>query len=429
LKKKNDPSQPSILAQPSMWKDIFQKYVGKFLESVKEDGMYQASYIVFLLSDENGHAFGFESKQYEEAVQLLDHFVRGLVEGIEDKKGNHIEGLQELGIMNSMNWCICTDHGGREIDRSRIVAINTIIERELGLRLLEGHEEKEDKVLKSIKRDYSKLNAFTQPGSEVYHLWFGGHEGKKLADFTKFYGEKFFREIMPKKPIKTDDSETKPVDLIDYLIHQDYTQFVIIPEEDNPSQQPKPKDIKKRALKKIPREYILKIFSAEGTSKFSRSLSNGVIHYTYEIIDGVDPLGYQKENTGLEYGKPYSHEKWLESTIKLELPDVPKRLFGFFDCVYAPNMAVTSEFDWHFWSVYDVAEKKKKALKNHQNHDGLYYCESIVPLTFSGPDFKDGAEITLGRNADVVPTILDAMGIEFDEHEVDGKPLDEAINK
>ncbi len=158
-----------------------------------------------------------------------------------------------------------------------------------------------------------------------------------------------------------------------------------------------------------------------------RKQEGGKIQFKYCVIEGEDPLNYTKENISLEYDTYYPQRKWLEATLKHELPDVFFRMFGFFDSIYAPNFVVTSEFTYHFWSLYEILHKKQKALKNHQNHDGLYSCESVVPLTLAGPDFKDAGEIPMGRNPDVLPTILQAMGRSYREDEIDGKALEDAI--
>ena len=117
----------------------------------------------------------------------------------------------------------------------------------------------------------------------------------------------------------------------------------------------------------------------------------------------------------------------MEKTINHDLPDVPHRLFGFFDCKFAPNFVVTSAYDYHFLSIQKLARKKEKLLKDSQTHDGLFRIESVVPLTLAGPGIKKGAEISMGRNIDILPTLLKLLNIDYDKGTIDGNVLTEAL--
>ena len=423
MKGAHDPNKPSPMGSPELWKSIFLNNIEKYLLVAKQTGnMPKASFIAFILSDENAHKFGFDSAQYQLSIQILDFFVQILVEGFDNKKGIHIEGFQELGLLDSIIWNINTDHAGRPVIRDKKIAINTVTEFETGLRMLQGPEEKEEKRLKEYKGVLTGINAFSQTGSELWHGWFGGPEGTKTTDFSRFYGEKYFRSIIPKHAIKKNDLAT--VDFIKYLTGKDYISHIIIPEEDiskdfltiSPSY---------RVRMAIPRVYSIKLINKDGISEVTRSLKNGCIHYSYDVLSGEDPLDYQ--TCGLEYNEFYPHQSWLEKTISLEFPDVFHRMFGFFDCRYAPNIAFTSEFDWHFMDVYGIAHSKQKAFQNVQSHDGLYRVESVVPSTFAGPGVKKGGEIKFGRNIDVLPTMLKLLDVDYDEAGLDGKVLEDVL--
>ncbi len=216
------------------------------------------------------------------------------------------------------------------------------------------------------------------------------------------------------------------MDIIKYLIKQPWVQFVIIPEEEYLSDNyHEITDPKERIKVHIPRDYNIRIISKKGIGFLTRMLENDVVHYAYNVVEKEDPLEYEKIN--LEYNKLYSHYEWLEKTLNHDLPDIPHRLFGFFDGIHAPNLVVTSDLTWHFLSVNKLANKKENMLKDAQTHDGLYQIESIVPLTLSGPGIKKGAEISMGRNIDILPTILKALNIEFDADKLDGQILEEAL--
>jgi hypothetical protein len=388
------------MSSPEFWKRLFDDNISKFLKRIQEkNSVPTGTFIVFLFSDDMGHRYGFNSKEYQTAIELLDYLIKCIVEGLNDKKGNFIQGIKELGFLKNTIWNICTDHAARPVLTDKFVFIDSIIKKEFGLKLVDGEIEKFDykKIKKELKRsNFSKTLGFSNVCGELYHAWFVHAPLLPLCRVVN--GEEIFRNIT--KDLNQVDGN---IDLIEYLIKQEYVQFIIIPENSEE----------------------IKIFSKEGSSKFNRTLNEEVIHYSYKILKGKDPLEY--ENIGIPYGETLSHQIWLEKTIKHDLPDIPHRLFGFFDCKYAPNFVVTSSYDYHFLSIQKLARKKEKLLKDFQTHDGLFHIESVVPLTLAGPGIKKGAEISMGRNIDILPTLLKVLGIDYDPTRIDGEILSEAL--
>ncbi|MHA1342197.1 MAG: alkaline phosphatase family protein [Promethearchaeota archaeon] len=460
LQKKDEPGRVSPIARPELWKKLFVKNMGKFLKKVKKKYLPEVNYIVFLLTDENAHRFGFDSPQYKEAIQIIDLYVKGLVEGINLKNGKHIEGLKELGYLDCIVWNIHTDHAGRPIERDKYIPINRYLETEFGLKLLEGYKDKKAKlkIKDEIKNsnNLQKINAFSIVSSEIWVGWFRNtnlinKNIKKTKNenpfaFAKFYGENLFRNIIP---LNEEIAERKPkLDLIDALIKKPFIQFVIIPEENIDEISIDKLKMKDRIFRSIPRKYSIKIFSREGSAQIDRYLKdesskieeNSIksfdktstnpsapidsVLYSYKILNGKDPLKYNEVD--IEYGKKYTPYEILQMTYQHELPDVFHRLFGFFDAIYAPNFLITSEFSYHFFSIYG---NLNKILLKAQNHDGLYKIESIVPLTFAGKGVKKGIQISFARNVDVLPTILKVMNIEIQDNEnyFDGKIISDVI--
>lgn len=426
LKRKSKNHDLDPLEMPEFWKIIIDAYVVKFLERIHETGkMPDACFIVFLLSDALGHKFGFNSEQYEEAIAFLDYMIGTIIHGLPDKKGNHVAGLKETGLLDNIIWNFCTDHAGRRVYPDKFIFINSIAVKHVPLRLIEGETPDADKMLKKMKKDYTKLDGFSIVGGELWHCWLRGKNGGTIDQFRKFHGEEQFRNYIPSK-MKRNGEPSSQIDLIQWFVDKEYVQLVIIPEEKealvNLSIDPA-----KRITMAAPREYDIKLFSKTGASKITRQIKQGKAHYAYEIISGKDPLNYQ-EIPGID-GKVLSNKEWLELTLDHQLPDVFHRLYGFFDCIHAPNFVITSALEYHFLSVYKVMSKKDKAFQDYQTHDGLFKVESIVPLTLSGPGIKKGAEIPHGRNIDILPTLLEALGVEYDGSKLDGEPLLEALEK
>jgi len=422
LKKTHSKEGVEPYAMPEFWYALFRDNISRFLKRIKEQNdVPKVTFIVYLYSDDIAHKYGFDSEQYKIAMQLADYLVKCIVEGLKDKKGLFVKGIKELGYLDSVIWNICTDHAGRRVYRDKFVFINSLLRIEKNLNIIDGEMDDISEILKNNKKDLSKINAFSEIAGENYHCWFGGPEGIKTREFRRFYGEDFFRSIPPKL-----NKANLPVDIIEYSIKQKYVQFVILPEE-NPTDFKNFIRIKpeKHIKMLIPRKYLLKIFSTSGVGKFVRSMQNGKCYYSYEILEGDDPLEYN--SIGLEYGKPYPQKIWLEKTIAHNLPDFPHRLYGFFDSIYAPNFAITSSYEYHFLSLHKVGRKKEKLLKDYQTHGGLFREESVVPLTIAGPGIKKGFEIPLGRNIDILPTLLKALDLKFDKDKIDGSVLEEAF--
>jgi len=213
-------------------------------------------------------------------------------------------------------------------------------------------------------------------------------------------------------------------DLISYLIEKPWVQFVIIPEE-NPVQLTQKKiDLHARIQMPIPRNYQIKLFSKLGTGLISRKYENNVKWYQYRILNGQDPLEYDKIKW--DYNRWYSVDETLQMTIHHKLPDAIHRLFGMLDAPLAPNLIVTSSYDYHFWASKTVHENEIRFI---QTHGGLFAEESIIPSIFAGPDFEKGVEIPFARNVDILPTMLKAMHVDYDPSRLDGNPIKDALKK
>ncbi|MHA1682465.1 MAG: alkaline phosphatase family protein [Promethearchaeota archaeon] len=418
MRKTYEPGAVSPIDNPMTWRKLFEEHIPKYLKKAKKAGhLPNATFIIFLLSDANAHRFGYHSDEYKEAVNTLDYCIQLLVEGFDDGKGKHVDGLKELGYMDSIIWNINTDHSGKLIKRDQYVMINAVMEADLGLRLIDGLEEASgEKPFKRLKGDYTAINGFSSINSEHADFWFYD-DGDGLPGPARFLGEKFFRSVVPKNDAFRESRE--PFDLLEYMLSKEYNQMVIIPEEDVSKPLPVISPAERISLL-VPREYELKIISSRGAGKVVRSVAGESACYSYTITTGTDPLDYG--DIGLDYGKPHPNRKWLEMTVEHEFPDVFHRLFGMFDSIYAPNLILTSDFNWRYWSRHEVFHK---ALRNIQSHGGLHAIESIVPATFAGPGIKKGGEIKFARNIDILPTMLRALGIDYDESKLDGKPLDE----
>jgi predicted AlkP superfamily pyrophosphatase or phosphodiesterase len=418
--RQSEPGAISPLSRPDLNREMLSKYIIKLLNELNNGKpLFDATFIVFLLTDANAHKFGYDSAEYREAIQILDLVVKLLIEGGEDMDGNPGVGLKEQGYLDSIVWNIFTDHSGRPLIKDKMIMIDSLLKVEGGLYIIEGMDKKDFK--KKALKDISKINAFSALASEDACYWFGTGS-KDLTDFSRFHGEKLFRDLIPNFPFVK--YKPKKLDFIDFLVSKEYIQFVIIPEDEEDYVKITDAFMKRRISMPIPRKYNITIISSEGKAKIQRKLIDNKIHYIYHILEGKDPLQYDKVK--MPYGEPISARKSLELTIKHELPDVFNRVFAPFDSKHAPNCMITSAYEYHFWSQHTTFENE---LRNVQTHGGIFGVESIVPVTFAGPGFKNGFEIPFGRNVDVLPTLLKCLNKEYDPDKIDGEPLVEALEE
>jgi predicted AlkP superfamily pyrophosphatase or phosphodiesterase len=423
MNKEKEPGHIPPIANPELWTTLFNKHIGKMLQHVKVTGdLYHATFVAFLLTDQNGHKFGFGSPEYRKAVHVMDDCIRMMVEGTTDTKGNHIEGLKELGFLDKIIWCLFSDHAGRPIPKDKYIMIDTVLEGDLGLEIVEGDDAAAD--LERLNGKLKDADMFSSLASELMCYWSVPDFDRpiKAYDFTPFYGETHFRHMHPKN--RMNRKRSAEVDLIEYLRKKEWVQFILVPEESPPQVQQKSANLAQRTKLRIPREYCIKIFGKQGTGLLERKFISNSIHYAYKIIEGKDPLEYDHLN--FKAGEWYSHTETLKRTISHDLPDVFHRLFGFFDAINAPNLAVTSSYEYHYWSRKTVHQNE---IRNVQTHGGFFRIESIIPAIFAGPGIKKGIEIPFGRNINILPTLLTTMNVAYDPELLDGEPIIDILDR
>ncbi len=162
-----------------------------------------------------------------------------------------------------------------------------------------------------------------------------------------------------------------------------------------------------------------------------KQLEDGQILYDESPVDNMDPLDYlgdanimrTMENDPDWLDKFHTAEEWLEITAKSQYPDAVVQFAHFYlwdDSIkflekrYMPDFVATASKGWNFRSdgeqSTDHGYPLAKAMK--------------IPLIIAGPTIKKGAIITQPRRiADILPTTLDFLNIDYDKAALDGKSL------
>lgn len=136
--------------------------------------------------------------------------------------------------------------------------------------------------------------------------------------------------------------------------------------------------------------------------------------YSYGVIDGVDPLGYDEE-PGLAQlldGEFYAGALWLERTAGTGYPDLPVQIVELFDSRRAGDMVIFAAADVDFEADY------------LGGHGGVGAGDMMVPMVFAGPGIGAGLHIDTARVVDVAPTIIDMIdSSKLAEYRFDGRSL------
>jgi len=129
--------------------------------------------------------------------------------------------------------------------------------------------------------------------------------------------------------------------------------------------------------------------------------------YTYEVIEGKDPL---TDGDTLAYSPAYGlrideiHEEG-GSPAPIPYPDAIERIIGLFYSENVPDLIITI------------------GGESSGQHGDLSYEDSAVPLIFGGPGIKKMRTEEMISIVDIAPTIMNAMGFR-EPINCDGRALD-----
>ncbi len=140
--------------------------------------------------------------------------------------------------------------------------------------------------------------------------------------------------------------------------------------------------------------------------------------YRYTVVAGVDPLGYVGDPavSPLVDGGFHHADLWQQATLETEAPDGVVQLHQAFEVgVRAPDLYLSAA---PYVSIGDLVDGEKSKSK----HGGLTRDEAWATLAFHGTGIAPG-RLATARNIDMVPTLLDLMGVPFDPAEKDGRVL------
>ena len=142
--------------------------------------------------------------------------------------------------------------------------------------------------------------------------------------------------------------------------------------------------------------------------------------YQYEVVEGEDPLGFDKDPGVLPLldGSFHHADEWQKATYLSEYPDAVVQLFQAFDVeARAPDLYLSAA---PYISMGDLVDGELSASK----HGGLTKEESWATVAFHGTGISS-MTVKMARNVDVVPTMLYLLRQPYDPQKMDGKVIPE----
>jgi len=132
--------------------------------------------------------------------------------------------------------------------------------------------------------------------------------------------------------------------------------------------------------------------------------------YAYSVLAGEDPIGYTEEPAlrGLVGTGPHPARLWYRRSLGTRYPDFIPQVWALFDSPLVGDIVVFARRGWGFHPTHA------------SDHGGPLAGEMWVPLVVAGPEVRRG-ELEPVRQVDVMPTVLEYLGVEVPAGEVDGR--------
>ncbi|MDO8136516.1 MAG: alkaline phosphatase family protein [Candidatus Brocadiales bacterium] len=237
----------------------------------------------------------------------------------------------------------------------------------------------------------------------------------------------------------------QPVNILDRLLKVDYSDSNLFPYIVSP----RPIDM---VMVRVAKDTTL-IINSQGLQALIERRPTGTgkrdFEYRYHVVTNFeqdqegknsfqevenpteDPLGYLSSPDFVKYTKDapewlknfHPGNEWLEATKNTRYPDSVVALAHFtawddsikeLEDRYGPDFGVVPKKGWSFQTDARLAS----------DHGYPFYESMHIPLFITGPNIKKGTIVTNAhRLIDIVPTVLDMVGAEYNKDALDGKSI------
>ncbi|MFQ5863285.1 MAG: alkaline phosphatase family protein [Candidatus Brocadiales bacterium] len=401
---------------------LIDRHIGDMIEKLKLEGIYDKTYMI--LYSDHGHIGGKDF--INQAFDIThDFFYKSIID---------MDGDGELDEDSGMGFNVKFVQHDESLHREHI-----------------GRD----------KQDFMAVGNMGY-GAAVIYLPYKHKYSRNFAKRNSYYDLTHYQVHPTMKPVnildrllKVDYSErnkfpdvvaSKPVDLLIVPVAKDTTLII--------NSQGLQALIEKRSTGEGKRsfEYRYRIITdfdqdQDGNNTFNTTKMKGIkqagpaeasteVGPTEEVTEGImvvaeDPLHYTSTPSFMKYignnvdwlNDFHSAQEWLEATKECKYPDAVVAFSHFTswdDSIknlkerFAPDFGITSKKGWSFQTDLRLATDHGYPLRESMK----------IPLFVTGPNIKKGViNTTPHRIVDVVPTVLNMVGVEYDESALDGKAI------
>lgn len=137
-----------------------------------------------------------------------------------------------------------------------------------------------------------------------------------------------------------------------------------------------------------------------GTAIIERNGNDRAIQFRYCVTSGSDPLAYAAAiRPGLDHDSWRDARSWLAHSAAAEMPDFVPQVMSMFDSPRSGDVVCFARDDWSFDARFVAG------------HGSCAASDMRVSHFYAGPGIPSGGAIDSARLVDVMPTVLDLLGM------------------
>ena len=316
--------------------------------------------------DTVGHRNGVDSRRYRESIEHLDYQV-----------GRICDWLEAEELLDTTTLILVADHGLAPVGHDGYVELEKIIRCHMKRRLKVMHYQ--DTPIEDRSNHFNRYDAvLVRSAVRFATVHFAGRLG-----WNDPLPPEEVRAILNMPPEGRRFWDLAGVDLVAFLT------------SDNAAE----------------------LRSTQGTARVESRQGDDGPEFRY-VPSPDDIFGYlQNERLASFVAKGFhAPREWLAATCEETYPDVVPRLIPL---LHHPRTGQVVLFAARGYSFGNQAS----------GHGGIHRDEMRIPMCFAGPGIPAGGRIPLAHATDIAPTIMDCLGCEVSDGEMDGRSLLEEIKK
>ena len=327
-------------------------------EQARQIGEWPAFIAVHLpATDNTAHEEGSDTEKYRKAVANLEAGI-----------GAVLETLANGGMLETLTIVLTSDHGHHPTPRS--FQLDEFLNNELDVPILHAEDnDGDDSYLDRFERYSPQRGVLITNGERFASLHLRrGESWRERPDLE---------EILA---VPGGGAREGP-ELPDRLLNASALQLVVMRDGDD----------------------AVRVHGRLGVASIERArAADGEVAFRYRVLSGKDPLEYRSDPrlaSWIDEGAHRSRE-WLAATADYRFPDAVPQLATAFDHVRSGDVLLFAAPGWDFSRGYAGG------------HGALEREEMLVPLYVAGPGIRSGAEVPAARLVDLVPTLVELVGLE-----------------